>query len=169
MTSYVLIADASVERAILYADLLRVMGFAPLIAEEGTFAVATLTELGPPSLLVVDLALPRIDGFGLIRALRRLPGGDKTVVVAMSTSRDLRDKAIGQRARLGVAFVLAHAASGESMRRVFHRLLTPAGRSADDPLPVPPGDSEPSHRDPGIRLRVGYAPVPAARARLGSS
>jgi CheY-like chemotaxis protein len=55
----------------LYREALDGQPFRVLTAADGQEALA-LAEAAIPELLVTDVAMPRLDGFGLIRALRRL-------------------------------------------------------------------------------------------------
>jgi two-component system response regulator len=64
------------------------------IARDGATAVEWL-ELHltneKPSLVLLDLKLPKLDGKDVLRALLRLPGGTAVPVVVFSSSDDSRD------------------------------------------------------------------------------
>jgi CheY-like chemotaxis protein len=49
-------------------------------------------KLPPPFLLLVDIQMPRLDGIGLIRAIRADPVLTRTVIFVLTTSDDDRDK-----------------------------------------------------------------------------
>jgi CheY-like chemotaxis protein len=49
-------------------------------------------KLHPPYLLLVDLRMPRLDGLGLIRAIRSNPLLQRTVVFMLTTSDSERDQ-----------------------------------------------------------------------------
>jgi CheY-like chemotaxis protein len=49
-------------------------------------------KLEPPFLLLVDIQMPRLDGIGLIRAIRADPELTRTVIFVLTTSDDDRDK-----------------------------------------------------------------------------
>jgi CheY-like chemotaxis protein len=49
-------------------------------------------KLQPPYLLLVDIQMPRLDGIGLIRAIRADPELTRTVIFVLTTSDDDRDK-----------------------------------------------------------------------------
>jgi CheY-like chemotaxis protein len=55
--------------------------FRVLIATNGEDAL-TLAESWMPDLLVTDVAMPRLDGFGLIRAIRRLYPGMPIIITS---------------------------------------------------------------------------------------
>jgi CheY-like chemotaxis protein len=51
------------------------------------------TKLRPPYLLLVDIRMPRLDGLGLIRAIRSNPALQRTVIFILTTSDNDRDLA----------------------------------------------------------------------------
>jgi two-component system OmpR family response regulator len=67
----VLIVDDEPVMRELYREALDGEAFRVLTAANGQEALA-LAETSIPELLVTDVGMPRLDGFGLIRALRRL-------------------------------------------------------------------------------------------------
>ena len=179
MTNYALIADPDQERASTYAAVFRDEGQPTVIVRDGAFAAATLVERGAPDVLLTELSLPRVDGFELIERLRRAPSGDKTPVIVVSASRELRDTAADLRRSLGISAILAKAASDDSLRRVVKRIRTdpatpPAAEGAKDASgekdkerdPTP--QSPPAERDSGIRVRptVKMPSVEAPRRKV---
>lgn len=138
MNKYALIADFDLERASAFADLVQSEGLTAVIAKDGAAAIATLHEKGAPDLLLTELSLPRIDGLELIDRLRRSLEGDRTAVIVVSASRELREKATRRRVLLGIGSVLAKAVSDDSLRRIVKRLLV----AADRPPSIAPGPVE---------------------------
>jgi DNA-binding response OmpR family regulator len=65
----------------LLQEALELDHFRVLIASNGEEALA-LAESWMPDLLVTDVAMPRLDGFGLIRAIRRLYPGVPIIVTS---------------------------------------------------------------------------------------
>ncbi|MGA3156741.1 MAG: response regulator [Steroidobacteraceae bacterium] len=72
----------------------------PLVrAHDGVEALEMLlgtqgkTKLNPPYLLLVDIRMPRLDGLGLVRAIRSNPLLQRTVVFMLTTSDSDRDQA----------------------------------------------------------------------------
>jgi two-component system, response regulator len=64
------------------------------IARDGATAVDWLEQyliIEKPSLVLLDLKLPKLDGKDVLRALLRLPGGTSVPVVVFSSSDDSRD------------------------------------------------------------------------------
>jgi CheY-like chemotaxis protein len=65
------------------ARLLEAWGFQPLVAYDGPSAVETALTQGPDAILL-DIALPGLDGYAVARRLRRHPGLEKTLLVAVT-------------------------------------------------------------------------------------
>jgi CheY-like chemotaxis protein len=67
-------------------------------ARDGVEALEMLTgsngreKLQPPYLLLVDIRMPRLDGFGLVRAIRGNRMLQRTIVFMLSTSDSNRDR-----------------------------------------------------------------------------
>ena len=67
--SYVLVADANVQRAAACLDAIKPFSVGTLVARDGDEAVRILERFGPPILLIIDLSLSRKDGFAVIETL----------------------------------------------------------------------------------------------------
>lgn len=144
---YALVADFDDARAYVYANILRAHSLTPIVADDGKAAVAVMAQRGPPSLAIVELALPRIDGFGVIGQLRRQAPPSRSKVVAVSGFRNLRDAATGMRTALGIGAVMAKAAGEDSLRRVVKMLLS--SRDSE----IPPFETQPPPPDPAFEAR----------------
>ncbi len=144
--SYALVADPDEERALVYAGLLREHGLSPLVVEDGEAAVGALAQRGAPAAAIIELALPRLDGFAVIGRLRKQATPSRAKVIAVSGFPSLRMAAADMRLTLGLGAVLAKAAGDESIRRVLKVLLSPFGgdASAEEPRPpsIAPGAAE---------------------------
>jgi CheY-like chemotaxis protein len=85
----------SIERGLKAAKITNPM----LRAHDGVEALEMLlgtndkSKLRPPYLLLVDIRMPRLDGLGLIRAIRSNPLLQRTVVFMLTTSDSERDQA----------------------------------------------------------------------------
>lgn len=80
-------------------------------AEDGTKALGACAFL-MPDVIMVDWNMPGIDGFAFIRALRKLPGGDKPRVLLCTSERDVAQIARG-----------IHAGANEFIMKPFDRAL----------------------------------------------
>jgi CheY-like chemotaxis protein len=130
---YVLVADASVERAALCLEALRPFKIGTLIARHGDEAARLLDRFGPPVLLIVDLSLSPTDGFALIEAVR---GRDRmrTEILAWSAFRELREFAASRLAGLDVRVFSASSPApvvvGAITRALQRRAAAPANPPA---------------------------------------
>ena len=82
ITRILLVEDNEISREIL-ARRLRKAGYEVLEAEDGEAAVKAATELSP-AVVLMDMNLPKIDGWEAIRELRRSPSGAHTPVIALT-------------------------------------------------------------------------------------
>ncbi|MEV6068879.1 response regulator transcription factor [Nocardia sp. NPDC052001] len=73
-------------------QLLRFEGYRVLLADDGLTALATL-EADRPDLAVVDVAMPRMDGLSLCRALRRR--GDRLPILVLTARHQVGDRVAG--------------------------------------------------------------------------
>ncbi len=71
---------------------LEAQGFSVVDAPDGRSAVKAFAER-PASLVLLDIALPDIDGFALVGQLRRLPGGAEVPILACSGLLSKSDEA----------------------------------------------------------------------------
>src|SRR5439155_14235208 len=81
--SYVLVADADVQRTAACVESIKAFNLGVLVARDGEEALGILRRFGAPILLITDLTLPRKDGFALIEAVRDIDGG-RTEIIAWS-------------------------------------------------------------------------------------
>jgi signal transduction histidine kinase/ActR/RegA family two-component response regulator len=68
-----------------------------LRARDGEEAVAVF-QRSAPDLVILDLQMPRLDGFGAARAIRALPGGGQVPILALSAHCDAEVRAACQTA-----------------------------------------------------------------------
>jgi DNA-binding response OmpR family regulator len=74
------------------AQILRFEGFETIEAENGGLGAATAIA-SPPDLIICDIMMPGLDGFGVLQALRDNPGTAMTPIIfltALVASHDLR-------------------------------------------------------------------------------
>ena len=79
----VLVVDDNVDAAKALAMLLGYFKCDVEVAFDGESAL-TAAEHTEPHVGILDLGLPRIDGFELARRIRRLPWGRRTLLIALS-------------------------------------------------------------------------------------
>lgn len=81
----ILVADDVAESRLLMRHWLEGVGFEVREASQGEEAIALWTSW-QPHLICLDMRMPVLDGYGVARQLRQLPGGDATVIVAVTAS-----------------------------------------------------------------------------------
>ena len=116
----ILAVDDSLTMRELLRSALSTAGYAVTLASDGREALDRLAET-PPDVIVTDLNMPRLDGFGLIEAVR---SGQKSarvpiLVLTTETGQDLKDRArrIGATGWIGKPF--DDAALVATIRRVL--------------------------------------------------
>jgi two-component system chemotaxis response regulator CheY len=94
----ILVVDDDVDARIAYAGLLSARGYSVVVACDGREAVDLLAEGLRPSVIVLDLNMPTMDGWTFLRHLRRTARSAIPVVV---TSGDVQERpAMGEDAWL---------------------------------------------------------------------
>ncbi|RPI16154.1 MAG: PAS domain-containing protein [Lysobacterales bacterium] len=79
----VLIADDNADAADSLALLVRMTGNEVEIARDGIEAVE-LAERSRPDVILLDIGMPRLDGYGACRRIRALPWGHEPLVIAVT-------------------------------------------------------------------------------------
>jgi CheY-like chemotaxis protein len=86
----VLVVDDVAENRAVAADLLTSLGFAVAQAADGEAALAEVQRLRP-DLVLLDVAMPRVDGLEVVRRLRRQEAFRGLPVIALSASVSTSD------------------------------------------------------------------------------
>ena len=90
----IVICDDNAALVGLMQHLLRKQGFSVMTAGDGTEGLELLRS-APPDLLLLDLAMPGIDGLALLTELRTLATKmPYTIVVSGQEGKDVRERAI---------------------------------------------------------------------------
>jgi len=87
MKTCLIVDDSSVIRKVA-RRILEGLEFQIAEAEDGEQALESCRGQLPEAILL-DWNMPRMDGFEFLRALRRLPGGDRPKVVFCTTENDV--------------------------------------------------------------------------------
>jgi CheY-like chemotaxis protein len=80
----VLVADDDEAVRTAVAEILREEGFDVAVAEDGTQALALLLAEPPPSLVLLDLMMPRTSGWEVLEAMKKRPELDHVAVVVLT-------------------------------------------------------------------------------------
>ncbi|MBL8850962.1 MAG: PAS domain S-box protein [Planctomycetaceae bacterium] len=79
----ILLVDDNLDAARMLSMLLSVAGHKTHVVHDGTEALEVAAEFGP-DLILLDLGLPKLDGFEVCRAIRATPWGVSTAIVALT-------------------------------------------------------------------------------------
>ena len=121
----VLVVDDCRDAADALAVLLRLWGYETAVAYDGPAALA-LAAAEPPAAALLDLALPRMDGWELARRLRRLPATARALLVAV-TGRG-REEDVQRCGTAGFDLHVYKPFDPEEVRRVLAARLPPPPR-----------------------------------------
>jgi CheY-like chemotaxis protein len=124
-------AEAAAQRAILIVEdnqvnvmilraMLRKHGYEPFVASDGREGIR-MTDLHRPRLVLMDLQMPRLDGFAAASEIRRNADGADPVLVAVTANTCGEVRSACRDA--GFAYVLAKPVVLEELIRVVQRYV----------------------------------------------
>ena len=87
MKTCLVVDDSGVVRKVA-RRIVEAMEFQVIEAEDGSIALDVCKQALPDAVLL-DWNMPKMDGYEFLRALRRLPGGDRPKVVFCTTENDV--------------------------------------------------------------------------------
>jgi two-component system chemotaxis response regulator CheY len=111
----ILVVDDSSLVRLYYRDVLEKCGFEVEQAINGVEAMEKVLAR-PFDLLIVDVNMPRMDGFSFLRALRRSPADVATLPVLVITT-EAGQQDIGEARAAGANFYLVKPVSEADLRR----------------------------------------------------
>jgi two-component system alkaline phosphatase synthesis response regulator PhoP len=89
VSAYILLVDDNQDTSDILRVFLEREDYEVVLAREGGEALRLMTERGEPDLILLDLTMPGIDGFGVMDALGRDPRWVGTPVVVLTASWDV--------------------------------------------------------------------------------
>jgi len=114
-----LIIDDARDSAEGYAEYLRAFGFDVTTLVDSRPALSMIAN-DPPSVLLLDLQMPHVDGFELLRAIKALPGpAFPVIVVSACVFPQDRKRA----AEAGCDAFLAKPSAPDEVLATIHQLL----------------------------------------------
>jgi DNA-binding response OmpR family regulator len=128
----------------LIRDLLGVRldlaGYRTVTANDGVSALTAIAEYRPAA-MILDLAMPRLDGFGVLSTLRRLgrPIPPTLILTARHATADVRTAM-----SLGAKDYMAKPFDDQTLLRRVSRLLRSPPQVAAGPAPTPSPPAPPT-------------------------
>ncbi len=92
----VLVVDDSRTIRKLVSMTMTAAGFRVVEAEDGSSAIDRIREIGVPNLILLDVAMPGMDGYELCRLVRRNPDTEKVPVIMLTGKDGFFDKIRGR-------------------------------------------------------------------------
>ena len=90
---YILVGEDDPDLRILHAEVLQDAGHAVLSAEDGIEALEVIERHGAPVVLVLDLRMPRMNGWDLAERVRANPELRGTSIVVVAAHYQIREEA----------------------------------------------------------------------------
>lgn len=84
MAHRILVVDDSDEMQDLYQAVLQVQGYEIVQARDGEEGMAVLNEGPPPDLVVLDISMPRLSGWDVLRLVRERPEWQDIPILVIS-------------------------------------------------------------------------------------
>jgi two-component system chemotaxis sensor kinase CheA len=91
----ILIVDDSITTRTLEKNILEAAGYTVLVAIDGQEALSTILTEGAPDLIVSDVAMPRLDGFGLTRKVKENPETAQVPIILVTSLDSAEHKTQG--------------------------------------------------------------------------
>jgi DNA-binding response OmpR family regulator len=103
--------------------LLQSKGHETRVATDGAQAISVADEF-KPNCVLLDLGLPRMDGYEVARRLRDRPYGSDVVLVALTgwAGRDIRSRA----AEAGFDYHIVKPVNWDEVEKIVRRVVRPA-------------------------------------------
>jgi two-component system chemotaxis response regulator CheY len=115
------IDDSRVMRQMLLAALSEA-GHEPIQASDGQEGLETLEQVGPVDLIITDINMPRLDGFGFIERARGLAAHRATPILVLSTESSDEKKARARTA--GASGWIVKPFNADTLLRAVRRVTT---------------------------------------------
>lgn len=137
-TPYVLIAISNVTRAAAFRHVANEsLRLETIVVRDGDDAVQEMTRRGWPALLIVDLSLPRVDGFTVVRRVRRGTPDPQTHIIVVSAHESLRVAARELSPSLGISGILPLDVDPATLRSMIFAGLDPSREERAVPAAAP--------------------------------
>ncbi len=120
MAKRILVADDNMQIRMLVGAALRSLGHEIVQAVDGEEAVEMAIQ-APPDLVLLDVEMPKLDGFEVLAFLRKRAETKDVKVVMLTTAAQVADKLRG--AELGASEYITKPFDPKSLRSVVEAVL----------------------------------------------
>jgi CheY-like chemotaxis protein len=98
----ILIVEDDPDLRLVHSEILSHEGYAVLTAADGVEALELVENQGPPAMILLDLRMPRMNGWDLAKRLRQQPGWRDIPIIVVAAHYRIAEEAtaIGARAWL---------------------------------------------------------------------
>jgi CheY-like chemotaxis protein len=120
---YILIAMPNPNRAAGFRAAIASMEIETVLVRDGEEAMQEFARRGPPALTIVDLSLPKVDGFELLRELRKQAPPGEAAAIVVSGHSAVRTAARRLAESLGISQVLPFDIDRPALREAVERTL----------------------------------------------
>lgn len=149
-TPYLLIAISNVTRAAAFRHVAsESLRLESVVVRDGDDAMQEMARRGNPALLIVDLSLPRVDGFTIVRRVRRSSSEHQTHIIVCSAHESLRAAARELSSSLGISGILPLDVDPATLREMIFSGLDPA-RDAKRRPAAPAPEPESAKQNPAL-------------------
>jgi DNA-binding response OmpR family regulator len=124
MAKRVLVVDDDPQVVVIARVVLEQAGFEVMVASDGAECLDMIAKQRP-GLVILDVAMPVMNGIEALRAIRQGPDTTTLPVIVLSARTEDRDVAVGQAA--GADLYLAKPFTPEELTAAVNRLLDMAG------------------------------------------
>jgi diguanylate cyclase (GGDEF)-like protein len=121
--NYILIAMPNVNRGAAYRAVVSEAAYDTVLVRDGEEARQELARRGPPALMILDLSLPKVDGFELLREVRKKSSRAQTAAIVVSGHAPIRAVARRLAESLGIAKVLPFDVDRTALREAIELAL----------------------------------------------
>jgi signal transduction histidine kinase/ActR/RegA family two-component response regulator len=127
----VLLVEDNPDSAESMKMLLELAGHSVRVVQDGEVALAA-ARAEPPEIMLIDVGLPGMDGYELVRQLRHIPALDGSLLIALTGYG--RDEDKQQALAAGFDHHLTKPVDMASLHALIGRLVAPASREVDPTL-----------------------------------
>jgi diguanylate cyclase (GGDEF)-like protein len=174
---YILVAIVNTARASAVRNVALDFCTNVVLLRDGQSAIGHMDNVGAPRLLITELSLPRVDGFGVLRHLSRRAAGARSSAIAVSSHDSLRRAAMKLADSLGISQILPLDVDRAALKRAMAEAMsmkdaaaaTPARRAPRVPAAAAADSAsidEVVHRALLDLTRQFHVPVAAAYLRV---